>query len=472
MALIESSNDAIISKTLDSIITSWNPAAEKIFGYTSQEAVGRSITMLIPPEMQDEEVHIISQIKSGVSIPHYETVRVRKDGTRIWVAITVSPIRDASGQITGASKIARDITALIESERTNTIHTAIVNSSDDAIISKTLDGTITSWNPGAQRIFGYSPDEAIGKHITLLIPDERLSEEDTIISKIKNGQRVEHFETIRRAKAGDEIHVSITVSPVKDKKGEIIGASKIARNISEQIALQKQLKEYTRMLEVSNSHKDQFISMASHELKTPITSIMASLQFLNRKLDGADSGNKKLTEKAVAGITKLNKLVGDMLDIAKIETGNLQFNFSTFSLNELLHEVIDNIGLTNTKHQIFYDDSLVDAHITADRLRLEQVFINLITNAIKYSPEADKIVVNSYAADGKTVVSVQDFGMGIPAEHHNKLFSRFYRIEEQSQNISGLGIGLFITKQIIVGHNGNIWLQSELGKGSTFYVSF
>jgi PAS domain S-box-containing protein len=471
MAIIASSNDAIISKTLDSIITTWNPAAERIFGYTAEEAIGKSITMLIPSHLQHEEGMIIGRIKSGEVIPHYETVRVRKDGSLVWVAITVSPIRDNDQLIIGASKIARDITEMVESERTHTIHTAIVNSSDDAIISKTLGGIITSWNPGAQRIFGYEADEAIGHSITMLIPDERLDEENLIIGQIKSGQRIEHFETVRKGKNGEEIHVSLTVSPVKNKQGEIVGASKIARNITDQVAMQKQLKEYTQMLEVSNNHKDHFISMASHELKTPITSVMASLQFLDRKLNDSGNDHKKLTERAVAGITKLNRLVGDMLDISKIQSGNLHFKYSIFALPELLREVIDNIQVTNPRHHISYINTLKDNRITADRLRMEQVFINLITNAIKYSPEADKVIVHSYKAGDKTIVSVQDFGMGIPAEHYDKLFSRFYRIEEQSQNISGLGIGLFITKQIIDGHQGNIWLQSELGKGTTFYIS-
>ncbi|MBS7564036.1 PAS domain-containing sensor histidine kinase [Mucilaginibacter sp. Bleaf8] len=467
-AIVKSSNDAIISKTLDSIITSWNPAAERIFGYTAEEAVGQSILMLIPPDLQDEETTIISNIRRGESIPHYETVRTRKDGTRIWVSITVSPVRDENQQIIGASKIARDITAQREAEHIGTIHTAIVNSSDDAIISKTLEGIITSWNPGAERIFGYSPDEILGKSITVLIPEERLSEENDIISNIKSGRRVEHFETVRKNKNGNDIYVSLTVSPVKDKKGQVIGASKIARNITEQVALQQQLKQYTTMLETSNQHKDQFISMASHELKTPITSAMANLQFLQRKLQ--DTDNQRLAGKALGGVIKLNKLVSDMLDISKIESGKLEMNFSSVDVHELLHETIENIQLTSLKHQIQYLNTHENPVITADRLRLEQVITNIINNAIKYSPDADKVIVHCYPENGKTVISVQDFGAGIPAEHHAKLFNRFYRIEEQSRNVSGLGIGLFITKQIIEEHQGHIWLESEAGKGTTFYV--
>jgi PAS domain S-box-containing protein len=232
-AIVDSSDDAIVSKNLDGVIQSWNRGAERIFGYTAAEVVGQPITMLIPPERQAEEVDILARLRRGERVEHLETVRATKDGRRIDVSLTVSPIRDASGAVVGASKIARDITGQKRAEGELSYLAAIVDSSDDAILSKNLEGIIQSWNPGAQRIFGYSPGEVIGRPVTLLIPDELQAEEAAILARLRSGERVEHFETTRLTKDGRRIEVSLTISPIRDRSGAVIGASKIARDITE-----------------------------------------------------------------------------------------------------------------------------------------------------------------------------------------------------------------------------------------------
>ena len=237
--VVESSDDAIVSKDLNGIITSWNRAAERMFGYTAEEAVGRSIRMLIPADRQSEEDTVLETIRAGRAVTHFETIRQRKDGSLIPISLTVSPIRDESGTIVGASKIARDITERRESEAANRRLAAIVMSSDDAIVTKTLDGVITSWNRGAERIFGYTEPEAVGKLIRMLIPPELQGEEDHVLAKVRAGEVIDHYETTRRRKDGRLITISLTVSPLRNEKGEIIGASKIARDISEQVRLRR-----------------------------------------------------------------------------------------------------------------------------------------------------------------------------------------------------------------------------------------
>lgn len=231
-AIVASSDDAIISKTTKGIITTWNPAAERMFGYNEAEAIGRSIMLIVPADRQAEEVYIIGQILQGKKIEHFETIRATKDGRQIPVSVTVSPIFNKNGVIIGASKIARDIRDRHLAREKQAILAAIVASSDDIIISKTLQGIITSWNKAAEKIFGYTEAEALGQHISLIIPPDRLSEEDFIIGQIVNGRKVDHFETIRRGKNGQDVHLSVTVSPVVDEQGKIIGASKVARDIS------------------------------------------------------------------------------------------------------------------------------------------------------------------------------------------------------------------------------------------------
>src|SRR5262249_41124969 len=206
--VIESSDDAIISKTLDGIITSWNRAAERMFGYSAAEAIGQSIRMLIPADRQSEEDMVLAQVRSGQPLTHFETVRQRKDGTLISISLTVSPIYDDAGQVVGASKIARDITEREVATVTTNRLAAIVDSSDDAIVSKDLNGIITSWNTAAERMFGYTAAEAIGRSIRMLIPAELQDEEDMVLSRIRNGEKVDHFETVRQRKDGSRLSIS------------------------------------------------------------------------------------------------------------------------------------------------------------------------------------------------------------------------------------------------------------------------
>jgi len=233
-AIVETSDDAIISKDLNGVIATWNKGAERLFGYTAEEAIGQPVTMLIPLDRRDEEPSIIARLLRNERIDHYETVRRRKDGSLVAISLSVSPIQDERGRVVGASKIARDITATRRIHDISQQLAAIVESSDDAIISKDLNGIILSWNRGAERLFGYTPAEAIGKPVTMLIPSERHDEEPKIIQRLVRGERIEHYETVRQRKDGSSVEISLTVSPIKDDGGRVVGASKIARDITEQ----------------------------------------------------------------------------------------------------------------------------------------------------------------------------------------------------------------------------------------------
>lgn len=232
-ALVESSDDAIISKTLDGTIQTWNQGAERLFGYRAEEIIGKPVLTLFPPDREHEEEIILGKLKNRKRIEHYETVRRRKDGTLVDVSLSVSPILDDMGNVVGGSKIARDVS---ERKRIDAIaqhFAAIVESSHDAIISKNLNGIIQSWNSAAERMFGYSADEIVGKSVLVLIPADRQHEETEILRRIRAGERIEHFETVRQHKDGSLLDISLTISPVKDSEGQIVGASKIARDIRE-----------------------------------------------------------------------------------------------------------------------------------------------------------------------------------------------------------------------------------------------
>jgi PAS domain S-box-containing protein len=240
-AIVESSDDAILSKDLTGIVRSCNPATERVFGYTPGELLGKSIRVLVPPERQAEEDDILARIKRGERVNHFETVRRAKDGRLVDVSLTISPVHDAAGHVVGASKIVRDITEQKRARAAQAYLSAIVASSEDAILSKDLTGVIRSANAAAERVFGYSATELVGSSIRLLIPDDRQREEDEILERVRAGERLEHFETVRLAKGGRPVEISLSVSPIHDESGAIVGVAKIARDITEQKRLEREL---------------------------------------------------------------------------------------------------------------------------------------------------------------------------------------------------------------------------------------
>jgi PAS domain S-box-containing protein len=250
-AIVESSDDAIVSKDLNGIVKSWNKAAERIFGWKAEEIVGQSITMIIPPELRGDEDIILGKIRKGERIDHFQTVRMRKDGRRIDVSLTISPVKDQNGNVIGAAKIARDVTQQKRNEQEALKLAAIVESSDDAIVSKDLTGIVTSWNRAAERMFGWKPEEIVGKSILTIIPPELHSDEDLILSKIRRGERIEHFETVRMRKDGSRLDVSLTISPVNDHDGNVIGAAKIARDITQKKKVEEAALKLAAIVESS-----------------------------------------------------------------------------------------------------------------------------------------------------------------------------------------------------------------------------
>jgi PAS domain S-box-containing protein len=248
-AIVHSSDAAIISKTLDGIVTSWNSSAERIFGYTASEMIGKPIHVIAAPDRPQEMTEILNRIRRGERIEHLETERRHKDGHIVWISLTVSPIYDESGRIIGASKIASDITDRKRTEVAKGMLAAIVHSSDAAIISKTLDGIVTSWNSSAERIFGYAASEMIGKSIHVIAAPDRPQEMTEILNRVRRGERIEHLETERRHKDGHIVWISLTVSPIYDERGRIIGASKIASDITDRKHTEVQLQSKSEQLE-------------------------------------------------------------------------------------------------------------------------------------------------------------------------------------------------------------------------------
>ncbi|MEO6978832.1 MAG: PAS domain S-box protein [Mucilaginibacter sp.] len=351
-----------------------------------------------------------------------------------------------------------DVTELKAVEEHSARLAAIVTSSDDAIISKTLESVITTWNASAQRMFGYTAEEMIGESIYKLIPTDRLEEEPMILSRLKSGQRVEHFETKRQTRDGKLIDVSLTISPIRDNAGNIIGLSKIARDISEK----KQ----------DEVRKNDFIGMVSHELKTPLTSLTAILQVLQNKFRRSeDPFITDALNRANVQVKKMSTMINGFLNISRLESGKIQIDKQPFIMGDLIREIIAETNLTGPAHSIILEDC-DKVVVQADREKIGSVLTNLLSNAVKYSPKGSAVRINCRRQDGEVDVSVSDQGLGIGPEDCAHIFDRYYRVEGNNlRHISGFGIGLYLSAEIVHRHNGRIWVESEAGKGSTFYFA-
>jgi PAS domain S-box-containing protein len=447
-AIVDSSDDIIISKNLDGIITSWNNTARRVFGYSSQEAIGAHITLIIPKDRLPEEDTIISRVRRGERIEHFDTVRQRKDGTLIDISLTISPVRDSSGRIVGASKVAREITDRKRAERSTALLAAIVDSSDDAIVSKTLDGIITSWNKSAERIFGYLPEEAVGKHITLIIPRDRWNEESSIIARICRGDRVDHFQTLRRRKDGSLVDVSLTISPVKDSAGNIIGASKVARDITAQV----------RAAEALRSREEEFRRL-SQSLDHQVRSRTRELQELSWQLMRLRDEERRHVAR------ELHDCAGQSLAVLAIEVDQLLQRASTSpelaadieQIRETVRQLHSDIRTTSyLLHPPLLDESglqaaiswyaggitertalHIDVEISDDLGRLprdlELVFFRFIQEAltnIHRHASATKASIIMSRSQAHVTAEVRDNGSGMSAE----------RLRQVSSGGSGLGI--------------------------------
>jgi len=479
-AIVDSSDDAIVSKTLDGLITSWNRAAERIFGWTAAEAVGRSITIVIPPDRLAEEEDILARIKQGEKIEHFETTRMRKDGTRFEISLTVSPIKNAKGEVIGASKIARDISARLHGDEAIARLAAIVNSADDAIVSKTLDGVITSWNRAAQAMFGWTAAEAVGQRITLIIPRERWPEEDEVLARVRKGESIDHFDTVRVRKNGERIDVSLTVSPVKDARGRIIGASKIARDVSdrkraeaERATLLQTVQQAREEAEELNRSKDQFLAVLSHELRTPLNAIFGWARMLqSAAMDEATS--RRAIDAILRNATAQVQLVEDLLDVSRIITGKMRLDVQWLDLKSVIESALDAVqpaaSAKGLKIETVLDPNAGPVVGAADRLR--QVVWNLLMNAIKFTPRDGRVQVHLRKLKSHVEIVVSDSGEGIQPEILPFIFDRFRQGDSTTTRPhGGLGLGLALVRHLVDLHGGRVRAASEgPGRGATFVV--
>ena len=393
----------------------------------------------------------------------------RPDGTKITVAVHISLLSPAGDPPAGALVVLYEITQYKTMEETAPRLAAIVESSSDAIIGKDLTGVISSWNRGATAIFGYQEQEALGRNIRFIIPEDRQQEEDMILERIRRGEKLESFETVRLAKGHKEVQVSVTISPIRNATGQIVGASKIARDISLMLEAREKVRTYSEELKHLNTAKDNIIAITSHELKTPLTVLKAALQLLQSQ-DLPPDEHEGLLEKALSQEKRLEIIISNLADISKMEVGKLSFRFTDFYAKELLDECVDNILLGEPSRTVIRRYRLEGVTVRADKVRIGQAMNNLLSNALKYSAAQYPVVMDGRLEGNDLLVSVADSGRGITKPHLQKIFDIFFR-SHQSHEIPGMGVGLYLSQQIISAHHGKLWVESEAGKGSTFFFT-
>jgi PAS domain S-box-containing protein len=345
---------------------------------------------------------------------------------------------------------------------------SIVEASDDAIVGISLDGVVASWNSGAKAMFGYSAEEIIGRPISILTPPDRSAEIENILEKLQGGEHLKHFETVRMKKDGTPIHVSLTVSPVKDDTGKIASISEIARDITERKRFEQSLQEANRM-------KSEFLANMSHELRTPLNGILGFAEFL---VDGKPG---KLNAKQMEYLgdilnsgRHLLQVINDVLDLAKVEAGKMELNLETFPLGKAIEEVRAVVKpMAQKKHIGVAVDIAAEVDcVTLDQQKFKQVLYNLLSNSIKFTDDGGSVEIRASLRDSLHFkLAVTDNGIGIPSEDINRLFREFEQLESgASRRYQGTGLGLALTRKLVELQGGTITVESEVKKGSTFSV--
>src|SRR6516165_7564455 len=372
---------------------------------------------------------------------------------------------------------------------------AIVDNSEDAIIGKDLNSIITSWNKAAERIFGYSAEEMVGTSIVRLIPAERRREEDEILSRIKRGERYDHFDTIRVTKDGRQLHVSLAISPIKDANGYVVGASKIARDITERKQAEKALEEARKTTDAANAErqrlleseraarseaeranrmKDEFLATLSHELRTPLNAVLGWATTLR----AGSPRSQDLAEglEAIERNARVQaQIIDDLLDMSRIISGKVRLDVQRLNLPTIVTEAIETVRSTASAKGVGLQTVIdpVNAPFSGDPNRLQQVFWNLLNNAIKFTPKGGRIQVLLERLDANVEVTIIDTGEGISPEVLPYIFNRFEQADASTtRRHGGLGLGLAIVKHLVELHGGRIRAKSDgVGKGATFIVS-
>jgi two-component system sensor histidine kinase VicK len=455
-----------------------NQAEMALLGYEPEEYIGHHIAEFHVDRQTIDD--ILARLLRNEELHNYPARLRCKDGSIRQVLIS-SNVRWEGDRFIHTRCFTRDVTELRLMEEAQARLAAIVESADDAIIGKTMEGIVTSWNAGAERLYGYTAAEVIGQPISMLMPPDRPDEFPSIMARLRRGERIKHYETERINKNGERLAVSVSISPVRDSRGVIIGASAIARDVSERkrieaerVQLLTRERQARAEAEQALRLRDEFLSIASHELRTPLTLLKGNAQLLLRMQKQAQADPERLglaLQRIDTATSRLAELTDELLDVARMRVGRFELRPRAFDLVALVEEVVtpyrEQVGAHHTLTVEMPQDGCT---VYADPDRIQQVLSNLLTNAVKYSPEGGTIRVRVESDTRQATVQVQDRGIGLPAEAAEAIFQPFGRAANASdRQLPGLGLGLYICRALLEQQGGHIWAESAgEDQGTTF----
>ena len=493
-ATLEATADGILAIE-EGRITNWNTKFVAMWGMPPELVALRDVQkvrVFIAPQLKNSERYLarIAEIEASKE-KSFDLLELADER----LIERYSDVISVEERVVGRLWSFRDVTQSHESDLIPRRLAAIVDSSDDAIIGKDLNSIITSWNQGAERIFGYSAEEMIGTSIMRLIPPERQGEEEEILSYLKRGERFEHFETVRTTKEGRHLHVSLTISPIKDANGRVVGASKIARDITDRKLSEEALREAQKAAEAANADrerlleseraarseaerasymKDEFLATLSHELRTPLNAVLGwatALRAGHFPTEELEQGLETIERNARVQA----QIIEDLLDMSRIISGKVRLDVQRVDLPAVVAAAIDTVRASASAKGVRLQTIIdpLNAPVTGDPNRLQQVFWNLLSNAIKFTPKGGRVQALLERVDSHVEVSIIDTGEGISPEFLPYVFDRFKQADASTtRRHGGLGLGLAIVKQLVELHGGSVRVKSSgTGKGASFIVS-
>jgi PAS domain S-box-containing protein len=512
-AIVAGSNDAIISESMKGIVSSWNRSAEKMFGYTAIEALGKPLNSLIVPLAYEGEISdSFKKVAAGEKIPNFETVRCHHDGEEMAVSVTMSPVLANDGKIVGVANIIRDIRdmkfaqsqllqlnesleAKIEERTrqldfTSAMQEKILSSAGYAIFANTPDGIFTLFNPAAEKLLGYRSDEMVYKENISIIfdpvsfkaemkemiaknPVEIVDKENPYFTLDINHEKEWFF--IRRD--GSKVPVLLKSNTLYDKNNQVLGYLGIALDLSEQKRQQKELMDAKAVAEEASQSKSDFLANMSHEIRTPMNAVLGMLNLL--KFTEMTAKQADYVTKAGGAAEALLGIINDILDFSKIEAGKMSLDIQPFAIEDVLRDiaVILNVSLGDKNLEILFKiDPKVPMSMLGDSLRIKQILLNLASNAVKFTQKGEvalSVFIQHEQSDSLVLgFSVRDSGIGMNAEQLQRIFDSFTQAEAgTTRRFGGTGLGLVISRRLIRLMGGELEVESELGKGSNFTFS-
>ena len=518
-AIVESSDDAIVGKSLDSTILSWNAAATQLFGYEASEIIGQSVLQLIPPELRYEEPEIIARLTRGERIEHYETIRVRKDGSRIAVSLSVSPIRDATGTVVGAAKIARDITERRRAEARLREQADLLDLAQDAIVVRDAEDHITFWNAAAERTYGWTRAEVEGRSVHELLKT-RFSRDREEIQRSLRDRAEWTGDLIQTQRDGAELIMSSRWAARLDGERRIVSVLEANRDVTDARRLERAERELNEQLqeqaiemerqameleqqveeaqslteeveatnrrledaaqeaqqarenaEAANRTKSDFLAVMSHELRTPLNAIVGYVDLMELGLRGPLTPDQtRDIERIRRSARTLLQLVEDVLSFAKLESGRIEYRITDVPVGEMLEDFTSLIAPQVQVKGLEFSTVCADrkAKVRADREKVERIVLNLLANAVKFT-ERGRVELRCEVGESHVLLRVEDTGRGIPPDQLETIFEPFVQVERGlNRTTDGTGLGLSIARNLAEGMGGTLVAESTPGVGSAF----